>query len=171
MIKMVIMSALLWGTMGSAAAAGYDTSRDEKNHSLVMRGAVTFKDMIAQPELGWMRDSVAAYIPHKATLQQLRASLSDIRLLVFMGTWCEDSRNLIPKLYKVLQDAGYATDQVLMYGMDRAKTSGTEIEKTYNATLLPTIIIYRNNAEIGRIIETVPTTIEAELSRLIGVGK
>ncbi|NDC40687.1 MAG: hypothetical protein EBZ77_03915 [Chitinophagia bacterium] len=172
-MKQFIGLAMLLASLSTTAMAQtqYDTLRDEKNNSLIYRGSITFGDIMQEPSFGWMKEGTATYTPAEKTIQHLKPQLARCRFLVFMGTWCEDSQHLIPQFLKTLQACGYNPADVLLYGMDRAKTSGTGIEKTYGATLLPTIIIYYDNKEVGRIIETVPGTIEAELDRIISAAQ
>jgi thiol-disulfide isomerase/thioredoxin len=156
--------------LATMAQSSYDTLRDEKNASLVYKGGITFANLLAEPSFKWMADGIEKYQPDGKVMQHMNTQLKGCRFLVFMGTWCEDSQNIIPRFYKVLQSAGYPLTDVLMYGLDRAKTTGSGIEKTYNISLVPTIIIYRNNAEIGRIIESVQTTVEGDIEKVV-MGK
>lgn len=168
--QFVMVAATTVFPLASMAQSSYDTLRDEKNASLVYKGGITFANLLAEPSFKWMADGIEKYQPDDKVMQHMNTQLKSCRFLVFMGTWCEDSQNIIPRFYKVLQSAGYPLTDVLMYGLDRAKTTGSGIEKTYNISLVPTIIIYRNNTEIGRIIESVQTTVEGDIEKVI-LGK
>ena len=88
-------------------------------------------------------------------------------MVVFLGTWCDDSHELIPKLEKVLQLIQYPQSSLTMFGVDRAKTTTTHDEKQYKITLVPTIIVFDKDREIGRITESVQKSIEADLEAML----
>ena len=54
-----------------------------------------------------------------------------------------------------------------MYGVDRAKTTRNGDEKKYGITLVPTIILFKDGKEVGRITETVKKSIEEDLATII----
>ena len=151
-----------------AQTTRYDTLRDAENGYLVYRGAFTFADLQQQPAFGWLDTGITAYQPKTAAINALKDKLKDCTLLVFMGTWCSDSRDLVPRLYKVLEQAGYPTSQIQLYGMDRPKNSGTGAETTWKVTLVPTIIVLKGNKELGRITETARKSVEEDLAEIAG---
>jgi hypothetical protein len=84
-----------------------------------------------------------------------------------MGTWCSDTKDLLPKLHKSLVQTGYPMEQLKMYGVDRAKEAKYVEHKLYNAERVPTIVLVRNNMEVGRIVESPTGTIEQNLAAII----
>ena len=88
-------------------------------------------------------------------------------MVVFLGTWCDDSHYLIPRLERVLQMINYPQSKLTMYGVDRAKTAKNGEEIKYGVTLVPTIILFKDGKEVGRITETVKKTIEEDLASII----
>ena len=87
--------------------------------------------------------------------------------MVLIGTWCEDSQNLIPKLYTTLLKADYDVGSVKIIGVDRMKEAKERMEKPYSIEKVPTIIVYKNEKEVGRIIEVVKQSIETDLADII----
>ena len=88
-------------------------------------------------------------------------------MVVFMGTWCDDSHELIPKLEQLLQMTGFPAASVTMYATDHAKKTKGGEDKQYNITLVPTVIIIANGKEVGRITESVEKSIDADLAAII----
>jgi thiol-disulfide isomerase/thioredoxin len=84
------------------------------------------------------------------TLQQYRDS---IRFLVFMGTWCEDSHFIIPRFFALADTAGIKVDHISLVGVDRNKTTWGQLSSTLHVDLVPTIIIYHQGKELGRVVE------------------
>jgi thiol-disulfide isomerase/thioredoxin len=94
-----------------------------------------------------------AYTPNAASLEALKNNRDSVELLVFMGTWCEDSHFIIPKLFSLLDAAGYPGNKISLIGTDRNKKTLGYLSEGMNVTLVPTIIIMKNGKEIGRVVE------------------
>jgi thiol-disulfide isomerase/thioredoxin len=152
----------------AATATAYETSKDEKTGHLVYKGLFTFHNMAAEPTFAWLDSGINAYKPDPLTLPYLRSTIRNYNILLFIGTWCEDSQNLLPKFYKLLSSLDIHYENVVLIGMDRAKTTtttaGTELVNKYKVSLLPTILFTDSNGqEVGRIIETVSKSIEWDM--------
>jgi len=84
-----------------------------------------------------------------------------------MGTWCSDSRREVPNFYKILDKLNYPDNKITLINVDRKK-NGIEIDVSkLNIELVPTFIVYRNNTEIGRIIETPNESLERDLLKIL----
>ncbi len=76
-----------------------------------------------------------------------------IQLVIFLGTWCEDSQVIIPKLFPFLDAAGFSNDRVTLIGVDRNKKSLSHITDAFNVINVPTIIVMKEGKEVGRVVE------------------
>ncbi len=101
----------------------------------------------------WYAENLKGYTPNQRALEGLKKNPDSIRFLVFMGTWCEDSHFVIPKMFTLLDAAGYTKDHVSLIGVDRAKTTLGHLESPLDVRLVPTIIIMKNGKELGRVVE------------------
>ena len=152
----------------AATATAYETSKDEKTGQLAYKGLFTFQNMATEPTFAWLDSGINAYKPDTLTLPYLRSTIRNYNLLVFIGTWCEDSQNLLPKFYKLLSSLDINYENIVLIGMDRAKTTttaaGAELVNRYKVSLLPTILFTDSNGEeVGRITETVSKSIEWDM--------
>ena len=145
----------------------FDTSTDPQNGSLVLKGEISFGDLRNKHSFSWYDKGRDEYSPTPNTIEYLKQHLDNYDIIVFMGTWCSDSKELIPKFVKTLEVANYPRDKVTIYGVDREKSTKTGVEKQYQITLVPTIILLKDGKEIGRITETVTNSIEADLKVII----
>jgi hypothetical protein len=83
---------------------------------------------------------------------------------VVLGTWCEDSQNLLPKFIKVLEDCNYNTTSLNLLGVDRKKQALNVEHLLMNIEKVPTIFIYKGPRVIATIIESIDKeNIETEL--------
>ena len=138
----------------------------EGNES-IYKGFCTFEDLnnIAAFHLDEAADKSQ---PSALAMEALRAKTHDYTIVVFLGTWCEDSHNLIPKLYRVLRESTMNFEESLtIHALDRAKKGRDDVEQKYNITNVPTIIVLKDEQEIGRITETVQKTVEQDLLNII----
>ncbi len=167
MMRALVLIPLLFISMRSRAQSDFVRSYDKENGSLVFKGQVNFDTLKTEASFEWLKKGAEAYSPDKETLRFLQEKLPAFDLVIFMGTWCEDSHVLLPKLYKTLQSANYPLSQCNMYGVDRAKTTKYVEHQLYQIAFVPTIILTKKNQEIGRIVENVKQSIEADLADLI----
>ena len=149
------------------AQRAYKVSKDSTDGGLIFNGVVTFDDLENESSFTWLKSGEKEYSPEEKDLKLLQFYLRQYTMVVFLGTWCDDSHNLIPKLEKVLDRIDYPKTKVSMFGVDREKTNIGGEYKRYRIANLPTIILLKENKEVGRITETVKTSIEADLSAII----
>jgi thiol-disulfide isomerase/thioredoxin len=115
----------------------------------------------------WYNTGYEAYTPNKEAVAQLdKAFTAEHKLLVFGGTWCSDTQNLLPKFYKAM-DAMQQSPEIQLVMVDMKKESGENIEKGYSIEYVPTFIVLKNDKEIGRVVETVKESIEADLASIL----
>jgi len=149
----------------------YEVLKDPKNGQKVYRGIFSFKDLQKEPEFSWLQKGMDDYHPDDKAMKYLNEHLRAYDIRVFLGTWCEDSHDLIPRFYKVLQGIGFMPMNNLVLGLDRDKTTKDLYMyqvKDSRITLLPTIILINSaGKEAGRITETADKTIEEDLVRII----
>lgn len=167
MKKILLVLLLIMYINAEAQTQTYSTIKDSIGGGLIFSGQITFDDLNKEQSFTWLTSSAEAYHPNEKTLGYLKTYLPDYTMVVFMGTWCGDSQYLIPRLKKVLQLINYPDSKLVMYGVDRAKTTKSGEEKQYNITLVPTIILFKNGKEVGRVTESVRKSIEEDLALII----
>lgn len=97
----------------------------------------------------------------------LRQTREGVDVLVLLGTWCGDSKRQVPLFLKIADSAGFAPGQIRLYGVDRGKKSPEGVEAPYALERVPTFIFFRKSREIGRIVETPVTTMEADMLQIL----
>lgn len=163
----VILTALLLMSMIVKAQTDFDTSTDKENGSVVFKGQITYNDLHKEPSFKWLDKGIIDYKPAEADIVFLQKNISGYEVVTFMGTWCDDSQNLVPKLLKVLAAVDYPMHMHTIYGVDRTKQAKYTEAKFYDISRVPTIILLKDNLEVGRITETVNKSIEADIKAII----
>jgi thiol-disulfide isomerase/thioredoxin len=166
-MRIIFLALLMIMSTYSFSQEVYDVSKDEKTGFLVYKGPLTFRDLTFEDNFKpWMKET-RHYKPDTTAMKYLKANLNKFKLVVFLGTWCDDSHNMIPKLYNVLQAAGYPMGQLMMYGVDREKKTKDDVQLLYGIKNVPTVIVYSSNKEVGRITELVKKSVEKDLQGII----
>lgn len=152
----------------SASAQSYKKLIDKDTEKTYYQGKVSFDDLKAEQLFTWYNKN-ADYTPNKDVVSELGAALKsyEVEIVVFIGTWCSDSHELVPKLERVLNDCHYPVNQVNMYALDLEKNSLDGIEQKFNIEYVPTIILIKDDKEMGRIVETVEESIESDMLRVV----
>ena len=98
------------------------------------------------------------YEPEADMVDALKAKLgAGIKIDVYLGLWCPDSRNNVPPLIKILDRLGTAVP-VRYFNMPRKANKDIKYYvEELKVERVPTFIFYRDGKEIGRIIENPKT--------------
>lgn len=168
-MRILFAGIIMMLSLNLFAQPAFEKSKDSENGSTVFKGKLTYRDL--EQETEWFKPAFDAYKPDGNAMDYLKQHMRDYRMVVFLGTWCEDSKNMIPKLFRVFIDVFYTGDKYETYGVDRAKTSLKGEHNTYNIKFVPTVIVFDGNKEIGRIVENVNKSIEEDLVAIIKKSK
>jgi thiol-disulfide isomerase/thioredoxin len=116
---------------------------------------------------GWFGADFMSYTPDRSYTSLLKEYLEGVTIKCFLGTWCDDAKLQVPRMLKVLQQAGVDPAQFEMYGLDEDKDSPGDVEDAYNIQKIPTFVLMYKGEEIGRIVEEPIGSLEKDLVGLI----
>lgn len=113
---------------------------------------------LKEPYSEWYVKEHDEYALDQNAIKELRKEkFTTYDVIVFMGTWCEDSHRDFPRLMRILEELKYPDAKLTIIAVNRKKESPTGDESLHNLQKVPTIIVRKYGKEIGRIIE-MPTT-------------
>lgn len=114
------------------------------------------------------------YIPNSKFIRKIRKQKHKYIIVLVLATWCDDSKEQVPRFYRILDEAGIPEDIMNVICVDGQKTAEEISLENYNIERVPTFIFYRNGKEIGRIIETPEASLEEDMlniiNRALGAG-
>jgi thiol-disulfide isomerase/thioredoxin len=119
----------------------------------VYKGILTKEDLVSDTSFKWFAANQKWYTPQTTAVYAMKLNKDNIELLVYMGTWCEDSHVIIPHLYKLADMTGFDSKKITLVGTDRYKKTLSHLSEALNVKNVPTIIVLRNGKELGRVIE------------------
>src|SRR5512140_714893 len=130
----------------------------------------------AQVERGWIDRSVLMKPEHhqfkerfdtvqveQPIVQMIKSVEDSVSTLVFLGTWCPDSRREVPRFLKVADEAGIPQERIRLYALDRTKKSDDGLTDKYHIERIPTFVFLKKGEEIGRITEAPEKSIEQDM--------
>jgi hypothetical protein len=126
-----------------------------------MQGPLT-KDEVLQGCPDW-KAVAESYVPNPVAIEKLKSLKQEVRVEIYFGTWCPDSKAHVGEYFKIMELAGnpvFVTDYV---GMARDKQAREPYIRGKNVTKLPTFIVSINGQEKGRIIEIPKKSVEEDL--------
>ena len=147
------LSFLLITTFVSAQLRSYEISTDPENGSKVLKGLITRADIQNDTAFKWFNVNMKLGQVNAAAVDAFKKHAQDIQLVVFGGTWCEDTQNLLPVFYKLVDKSGFPDSSITLIGVDRPKTTLYNLHKAFNVTKAPTFIVIKDGKEIGRVEE------------------
>lgn len=115
----------------------------------------------------WLNSEYDVYNLDTATLASIGNKLNDYNLTVVMGSWCSDSRREVPRFYKVLDTLKYDQAKLKLICVNRDKNDPAGDTDKLNIEAVPTFIFYKDDKEIGRIVESPKETLEKDILKIV----
>jgi thiol-disulfide isomerase/thioredoxin len=125
----------------------------DNNGGKILKGIISRQLLENDTSFKWYATNLKGYSPNADAITALRKYSDSIQLIIFLGTWCEDSHYIIPKLFGLLDAAGFSKDKVSLIGADRNKKTLSHLAEAMGIINVPTIIVMKNGKELGRVVE------------------
>jgi thiol-disulfide isomerase/thioredoxin len=134
---------------------------------VILVGSAPRSVLQAEELFPWFGVAYRSYVPEPETLEKIKSSSPGKKFLVFVGTWCTDTKRELPRFLKVTDGAGIPKEDIQLIFVDRnkkAKDNSTEENKIVN---IPTFILLVDGKEKGRIVEETKQSMEKDLLDLL----
>ena len=128
-------------------------------------GVINKSILLDEVKYPWFIKEYNRYDPRLNEL--IKFDYNNIKIKIFMGTWCHDSKREIPRLIKILDNLKFDESQINIIALTKKKKGYFKNYSQYKVLNTPTIIFYLNNDEIGRIIEKPKDSLEEAISLII----
>jgi thiol-disulfide isomerase/thioredoxin len=148
------------------AQVKYKIILDEKKNLPMLIGTIDRINLQDSAFINWFDEEYEYYALDTAATDNFKSNLDNITMKIVMGTWCSDSRREVPHLFKIFDHINFPKEKYELIAIDRNKKAIDDID-SLKIELVPTIIVYKNDTEIGRIIETPKETLEKDLEQII----
>jgi thiol-disulfide isomerase/thioredoxin len=152
--------------LASLPALGQDVNfiiKDPLNGKPMLLGMCTREAFNDTSFSWWFNSEYKMYEVDSISLGKISDKIKNTDITIVMGTWCSDSRTLVPEFYKILDYFNYPSDRVKLIMIDRDKKGRDDEIAGLNIRLVPTFIFYYNGKEAGRIVESPAETLEKDM--------
>ncbi len=166
-MKHLILAIAVMLTLSASAQTPYTSTID--GTTTILNGMITKYAIINQAAVfPWYTNSAKGYTPDPSVIAAMDSAKKNVQFVIFGGTWCEDTQNILPKFFSLQEQTGFPDDHITFYGVDRSKKTLGNIAAAFGITNVPTIIVMKNGKETGRIVEYGTTgKWDAELAALL----
>lgn len=131
-------------------------------------GYFDFDQLKNLPYNSWFIPEYEDYSVDTSTLNVLKKSLLDnITITIVIGTWCSDSQRETPRFVKILEYLDFDLDNITAIGVNRKKQAPNTEVNELNINYVPTIIFFKDNKEIGRIVESPEESLEKDMVKFL----
>lgn len=131
-------------------------------------GYFTHDMMTTPPHDEWYNPEYEKYMPDEGLVHKIAATnVSDVSVLIVLGSWCPDSHREVPRFNKIIDECGLQRIKITYLGVDMNKIAPIGDYEKLDIKRVPTFIVYRNNIETGRIIEYPVTSLEGDLLEIL----
>ena len=160
--------AFLSLTILMSCTASKPTVNPITNNEGDLEGIITTENLKEAPHKQWYLEHYNEYEVDQNTLTQLSAVPNwkqNTQIIIYLGTWCEDSHLQVPHLVNIFDELEYYSFTLI--ALDKNKTSKNKIEEGDNIKFVPTIVVKQNRSEIGRIVEAPIESLEKDLVKIL----
>ena len=140
-------------------------NKEESKQMLV--GQINQADLQSGIYSTWFNKNLETYKVNTQALDLDKSQLKNIKVRIFMGTWCGDSKREVPRFFKIVQHLGITSQQIEMIALKRNRQSPTHEEIGQNIHHVPTFVICQNQKELGRIVENPVKSLEDDLVKIV----
>lgn len=165
MIKKLTTIALVFLFWGCAVPENQVKENIEGEEILI--GPVNWDGLTQAPFAEWFVPNYKDYKVDAESLALIQPVINDIEILVFLGSWCEDSQVQVPQFYKMMDHLEYEISMIETIALERLENRDLVgpkgEEQGYNISHVPTFIFSKEGKELGRIVEYPNRTIEKDM--------
>ena len=138
----------------------------------IIYGICNIDTLMVEPFGKWFTTNYDNYQPAIETITNLKKlSLENIRIKIFFGSWCGDSKREVPRFLKLLSLISFPENKIQLIGVGTGdslvKQSPQHEEKGLGIFRVPVFIICKNGVEMNRINEFPAFTLEKDLMSIL----
>jgi len=141
-------------------------SYDHKNNK-VITGYTDFNQLRSDTCFYWFNEYYDNYKIDTLTTEAIHAIPFEYDIVVLLGTWCSDTKQQLPALYKIIERVNFPEKKIKLIGVNRDKKGMHNESELFQLDRVPTIIFIKGKKEIGRITETPQLSLEKDWLQII----
>lgn len=164
-MKKLLLSLIIIATTSCKAQKSEPNAVLDNDGNLV---GIANKDyFLVEPFNEWFITNYDSYEIDQEIVENLKPLLENVNIKVFMGTWCSDSQDQTPVLYKILDTTDFNYDNLELVTVNEDKKTPDNLQEGLNIERVPTFIFYKEGKEIGRFVEYPRESVEADMLKIV----
>jgi tetratricopeptide (TPR) repeat protein len=128
-------------------------------------GKITISDLETEPFKEWFTREI-----DEDYSLECSDKLADLKVKIFIGTWCGDSRKWLPEFITLWKDNNLPFENLSLIALhnedDQYKQSPSGEEKGLNIHRVPTFIFYNDEQEVARIVESPVNDLKTDITQI-----
>ena len=169
-MRIILLALALFISLYVSAQNNYQTISLENGSSYLV-GKIDTNALKAEPYNSWYPKNHTDYQVDSTLINPHKEAVNSHKVLLFMGTWCGDSKREVPRFVKILETMDFPSENLKMVALDRRKEhykkSPSGEEWGLNIIKVPTFIFYKNGKEVNRIVESPIGSLEEDILKII----
>jgi thiol-disulfide isomerase/thioredoxin len=119
----------------------------------VLKGIINRQILESDTTFKWFKENMKWGFADSGAVAAFKQYGNNFKMIIFGGTWCSDTKNLLPVFYRLVDKSGYNEKNITLVAVDRNKQTIRHLNKKYHITNVPTFIVLQNGKEVGRVVE------------------
>lgn len=136
----------------NAQDAGSKTGTDVSGKKM-LTGLLSVSSLATDTAFNWFAANSNTYTPPTSAVAAMQQFNDSVHYMVFLGTWCSDSHFIVPRFLKLFQQATITDTHLTLIGVDNNKKTLAHLTEPFQVKNVPTIIMFKDAKEIGRVVE------------------
>jgi len=149
-------------------SASYCQSYVDSKGNSQLWGNLSITQLEESPYSEWYTTNYDKY--SSTLLKEDGKALEDIHVKIFIGTWCGDTKSLLPKFIKAWDQMGLSEKQLELIAVHHEaelyKQGPNGETQGYNIHRVPTFIFEKGGKEVGRIVERTVFDLDTDLKMI-----
>jgi thiol-disulfide isomerase/thioredoxin len=154
-MKQFFLIALAFGLSAKAVHAQTPYTSTVDNQKVTILDGIITKYALQNNDAfkGWYGSNQNGFKLDSNVVAAMEASKGKVQYVIFGGTWCEDTQNILPKFFKLQEASGVSDNAITFFAVDRSKKTLGNVADAFKITNVPTIIVMKDGKETGRVVE------------------
>ncbi len=152
-ILIALFALILVSCSTSNKLSKIDYSIVPDDRAKVLKGIINRSILENDTSFKWFKENMKWGQADETAVAAFKQKGKQFKLIIFGGTWCEDTQNILPKIYRVVDQSGYSEKNITLVAVDRKKQTINDLHTIYKIKNVPTFIVLKDGKEIGRVVE------------------
>lgn len=165
MNRLLILLLMTLSLQVTSQPLTYENHRGEQH----LCGPIAIEDLRSGSFSTWFQENYQAETNPFANIKWSKA-LGKMKVEIYLGTWCGDSKRWVPRFLKAWEDLGLDPEQVdliaLYGGEEKYKQGPNGEEKGLKIHRVPTFIFKQGEEEVARMVEFPRNDLYTDLAQI-----